>query len=88
MPTLKSVHQAGVCGCGCCGVGGGGGEEQVHHAGRRPPPPSLAELASGETEDTVLIASLTSGHRIELLEQRADDRSIESIETCTLPMAR
>ena len=48
MPTLKSVHRARVCRCGCCGVGGGGGEEQVHHVGRRSPPPSLAELASGE----------------------------------------
>ncbi len=67
MTTLESVHRASVCRCGCCGVGGGGGEEQVHHAGRRSPPPSLAELASGETENAVLIASLTAGHRFELL---------------------
>ena len=67
MTTLESVHRASVCRCGCCGVGGGGGEEQVHHVGRRSPPPSLAELASGETENAVPIASLTSGHRIEPL---------------------
>ena len=73
MTTLESVHRASVCRCGCCGVGGGGGEEQVHHVGRRSPPPNLAELASGETENAVLIASLTAGHRFELL--RRSNRS-------------
>ena len=73
MTTLESVHRASVCRCGCCGVGGGHGKEQVHHVGRRSPPPSLAELASGETENAVLIASLTAGHRFELL--RRSNRS-------------
>ena len=74
MATLESVHRASVCRCGCCGVGGGGGEEQVHHVGRRSPPPSLAELASGETENAVLIASLTAGHRIEPLGRSSRSR--------------